>query len=134
MWRWRERILRREENAREELHGTGTEQRHSGARNGTRARASNVTKTVRRDDVRCCNPSSLLHGHIARCSQKHRRRASDSRMLSRIAITTCDKETDMDSTKKVVEPPKSATPPVKAQPQPQHDAAKPSREQPKPKT
>jgi hypothetical protein len=40
----------------------------------------------------------------------------------------------MDSTKKVVEPPKSATPPVKAQPQPQHDATKASAEQPKSKT
>jgi hypothetical protein len=40
----------------------------------------------------------------------------------------------MDSTKKVVEPPKSATPPVKAQPQPQHDAAKPGADQPKSKT
>jgi len=59
---------------------------------------------------------------------------ADSRMLPRIAVTTCDEETDMDSTKKVVEPPKGATPPVKAQPQPQHDAAKASAEQPKPKT
>jgi len=40
----------------------------------------------------------------------------------------------MNSTKKVIEPPKSATPPVKAQPQPQHDAAKLSAAQPKPKT
>jgi hypothetical protein len=40
----------------------------------------------------------------------------------------------MDNAKKVVEPPKSATPPVKAQPQPQHDVAKPSGGQPKPKT
>jgi hypothetical protein len=44
------------------------------------------------------------------------------------------RRTDMDIPKKaVVEPPKSATPPVKAQPQPQHDAAKPSGNQPKPK-
>jgi hypothetical protein len=52
------------------------------------------------------------------------------------AVARATKETDMDTTKKVVvvEPPKSTAPPVKAQPQPehktQHDAAKPGGNQP----
>jgi hypothetical protein len=40
----------------------------------------------------------------------------------------------MEVQRKVVEPPKGATSPVKAQPQPQHVAAKASAEHPKPKT
>jgi hypothetical protein len=88
----------------------------------------------RHDDPPFEDQWNLVNGRIAGCSQKHRRCALIPACCQGSQSQPATRRPDMDSTKKVVEPPKSATPPVKAQPQPQHDATTASAEQPKSKT